>query len=281
MMSKLDIKKISDQISHFGVFSKNDIFKDKEFEFVSNELNNLTKKEKKIYFPTCLRDYLIKLLKVDIKKIFLSKKLIKIANNLDFTKIASNILGREVYLETLDCYLSNKSKNTILEWHNDIGYNSLTSSEDFIDKAKSTIYSEKTSRSSMGIKFFIYISDVKRNDGALGIIPHSHKIVYALTKLILEKKIELSPYWKLKDLRNLLLNSENKKHILNYINTSDLENFLKKTEFIESPIGETFEHDFEMKKNSVVIFDELAVHRGSAPTYNDRLVLRYLYRAKL
>ena len=280
-MQKLDIKKISNQISNVGVFSKSNIFEDKEFEFVSNELKKQTINKHKIYFPTCYRDNLLKIFKFDLKKISLSKKLVKIANNLDFYKIASDILGKEAYLETLDCYLSKKSNNTILEWHNDIGYNSLSSTKNFLDKAKSTVYNIKTSKSSMGIKFFIYITDVKRNDGALGIVPYSHKIVYALTKLILEKKINLSPYWKLKDLRNLILNSNNKKHILNYIDSDDLENFLRKTEFIESLSGETFEHDFEMNRNSVVIFDELAVHRGSPPKYNDRLVLRYLYRAKL
>ena len=280
-MNKLNIKKISDQITQLGVFHQENIFEDKEFEFVSSKLNNLTKKEKKIYFPTCLRDYLIKILKFDLKKIFLSKRLIKIANDLDFSKIASDILGNEVFLETLDCYLSKKSNNTILEWHNDIGYTSSTSTRDFLDKAKSTVFNIKTSKSSVGIKFFIYITDVKKNDGALGIVPYSHKIVNALTKSILEKKINLSPYWKLKDLRNLLLNNNNKKHLLNYITSSELENFLERTKFIESATGESFDYDFEMRRNSVVIFDELAIHRGSAPTHNNRLVLRYLYRAKL
>ena len=133
----------------------------------------------------------------------------------------------------------------------------------------------------MGIKFFIYFTDVKKNDGVLGVVPYSHKIVYALTKLILEKKINLSSYWKLKDLRNILLNINNKKHFLNYITSSELENFLERTKFIESAKGESFDYDLEMSRNSVVIFDELAIHRGSAPTLNNRLVLRYLYRVKL
>ena len=282
-MSKLNIRKISDQVTQLGVFHQENIFEDKEFEFVSSKLNNLTKKEKKIYFPTCLSDYLIKILKFDLKKIFLSKRLIKIANDLDFPKIASDILGSEVFLETLDCYLSEKSNNTILEWHNDIGYNSLKSksTRDFLDKAESTVFNIKTSKSSVGIKFFIYFTDVKKNDGVLGVVPYSHKIVYALTKLILEKKINLSSYWKLKDLRNILLNINNKKHFLNYITSSELENFLERTKFIESAIGESLDYDLEMSRNSVVIFDELAIHRGSAPTLNNRLVLRYLYRVKL
>ena len=35
-----------------------------------------------------------------------------------------------------------------------------------------------------------------------------------------------------------------------------------------------------MKKGGAVIFDELSVHRGSKPTKNDRVVLRYLFNKK-
>ncbi len=282
-MDKLDITKISKEINQLGVFSQNNIFEKEEFDFISNQLKNLTKKEKKIYFPTNFKDYLIKIFKADLKKILLTKKLIELADKLDFSKIASRSLGDNVYLEVLDCYLSKKSKNTILEWHNDIGYNpnSANAEKDFLEKAKSTIYKHKTQKSSMGIKFFIYITDVKSNDGALGIIPYSHKIVYALTNIILEKKINLKPYWKLKDLRNIILQEDNKKHFLHYIDKNELEKFIEHTKFVDTSTEETLNFDFAMSKNSAVIFDEMAVHRGSAPTQNDRLVLRYLYRRKL
>ena len=282
-MNKLDISKISKQIKEYGVFSQKNIFDKNEFELISNQLKNLTKKEKKIYFPINFKDYLFKILKIDFDKIILKKKLVELADKLDFSKIAAESLGDNVYLEDLDCYLSKKSKDTILEWHNDIGYkfNSMNAKKDFLEKAKSTVYNQKTKKSSMGIKFFIYITDVKSNDGALGIIPYSHKVVYALTNLILEKKIELKTYWKLKDLRNIILQDENKKHFLDYIDKSELERFIEKTQFVETSAEETLEFDFALNKNSAVIFDEMAVHRGSAPTYNDRLVLRYLYRRKL
>ena len=61
----------------------------------------------------------------------------------------------------------------------------------------------------------------------------------------------------------------------------ELESFLEYSKFIEGSNKDTHDFDCEMKKNSVVIFDELTVHRGSAPCKNDRLVLRYLYRKKL
>ena len=282
-MNKLDISKLSKQIKEYGVFSQKNIFDKNEFELISNQLKNLTKKEKKIYFPINFKDYLFKILKIDFDKIILKKKLVELADKLDFSKIAAESLGDNVYLEVLDCYLSKKSKDTILEWHNDIGYkfNSMNAKKDFLEKAKSTIYNQKTKKSSMGIKFFIYITDVKSNDGALGIIPYSHKVVYALTNLILEKKINLKPYWKLKDLRNIILQEDNKKHFLHYIDKNELEKFIEHTKFVDTSTEETLNFDFAMSKNSAVIFDEMAVHRGSAPTQNDRLVLRYLYRRKL
>ena len=49
------------------------------------------------------------------------------------------------------------------------------------------------------------MTDIERNNGSLGIIPYSHKIVLALTRLILEKKVKLESYWKLEDLRNFIL----------------------------------------------------------------------------
>ena len=82
-------------------------------------------------------------------------------------------------------------------------------------------------------------------------------------------------------MRNIILQDENKKHFLDYIDKSELERFIEKTQFVETSAEETLEFDFALNKNSAVIFDEMAVHRGSAPTYNDRLVLRYLYRRKL
>ena len=36
-----------------------------------------------------------------------------------------------------------------------------------------------------------------------------------------------------------------------------------------------------MNKGGAVIFDELAVHRGSAPNKHGRLILRYLYHRKI
>ena len=277
------IYKISSDVKKFGVFSTENFLEREDFNTIEKNLYELLKddKNKKIYFPVTFKQFLIKYLKFDFKKSKNSKNLINIANKLQLKKIASEILGQEAFLETLDCYLSKKSNVQILEWHNDIGYKKDTrSEEDFFKESKSTIKKEKNG-SSRGVKFFIHLTDVKRRNGALGVIPFSHKIVYALTKLIVEKKINLKPYWKLKDLRVLLSNEEVKKNVLSLVSQNDLDSFMNYSRFVDTHTEDTFDFDQEMKKNSVVVFDELCVHRGSAPSESDRMVLRYLYRRKL
>ena len=82
--------------------------------------------------------------------------------------------------------------------------------------------------------------------------------------MIVEKKINLKPYWKLKDLRVLLSNEEVKKNVLSLVSQNDLDSFMNYSRFVDTHTEDTFDFDQEMKKNSVVVFDELCVHRGSA-----------------
>jgi len=279
-MKDENIIQISNDVKNLGVFSKNDFLDEDDFKFVSNSLIELVKKQKKIYFPVSLKQFLIKFIKFEFKKSLTSKKLIDISNKLKLKKIASNILGKEAFLETLDCYLSIKSNKQILEWHNDIGFNPNTRSEnDFLKEAQATI-KNKREGSSRGVKFFVYLTDVKSNNGALGVIPYSHKIVTALTKLIVENKINIKPYWKLKDLREFIFSKNIKESIIELVKSDELNRFIDYSKFIDNSEKDTFDFDYEMRKNSVVVFDELCVHRGSAPIENDRLVLRYLYRKK-
>ena len=279
-MKDENIIQISNDVKNLGVFSKNDFLDEDDFKFVSKSLIELVKKQKKIYFPVSLKQFLIKFIKFEFKKSLTSKKLIDISNKLKLKKIASNILGKEAFLETLDCYLSIKSNKQILEWHNDIGFNPNTRSEnDFLKEAQATI-KNKREGSSRGVKFFVYLTDVKSNNGALGVIPYSHKIVTALTKLIVENKIDVKPYWKLKDLREFIFSKNIKESIIELVKSDELNRFIDYSKFIDNSEKDTFDFDYEMRKNSVVVFDELCVHRGSAPIENDRLVLRYLYRKK-
>ena len=139
---------------------------------------------------------------------------------------------------------------------------------------------KKTNVSSRGLKFFIYLTDVQSENGALAIIPFSNQIVKTVTALILENKISLTPFWNLSDLRKLVEKKNNKNLIYEKLGQEKVDTFIKQTEFINNKKNTT-EFDIEMKKGSMIIFDELCVHRGSAPKNSDRLVIRYLYRKKL
>ena len=106
-----------------GVISIKDFLKQNDFDLINSHLLNLTKKSKKVYFPTTTKQYFIKFLKCDFKKIMTSKKLIQIAKDLKLKEIANNVFGQEANLDMLDCYLSKRSNNQILRWHNDLGWN--------------------------------------------------------------------------------------------------------------------------------------------------------------
>ena len=61
------------------------------------------------------------------------------------------------------------------------------------------------------------------------------------------------------------------------IQKEKIQQFLQDTKFIENETPDTSKFDFNLKKESV-IFDELSVHRGSAPQKTDRIVLRFIYK---
>jgi len=82
-------------------------------------------------------------------------------------------------------------------------------------------------------------------------------------------------------LRTLVLKDPVKSLLIEKIGTEKLNIFLNHSNFINDEERDTFKFDLEMKKGGVVIFDELCVHRGSMPSKQNRLVLRYLYCRKI
>ena len=79
---------------------------------------------------------------------------------------------------------------------------------------------------------------------------------------------------------NLFENEKVKNLIIEKLGKEIVENFLFHTKFIDDQKSDTNHFDIEMKKGGMIIFDELSIHRGSAPKKNDRLVLRYLFQKK-
>ena len=128
------------------------------------------------------------------------------------------------------------------------------------------------------LKYFIYLTDVSSNNGCLGYIPGSHKILYFLKLGILNDKIKYKPYWKLNDLRNIVQDDYYKNYLKTKVKKELINSFLEQSSFIINSPHDTQKYDFALKKNSAVIFDEAGVHRGAETLKTSRLVLRFSYK---
>lgn len=281
----LNIGEIAKNISQYGYTKIPDIFDQESLKRNFDFLNQNFQKGDDGQFPVFAKQIFLKALKFDFKKIKNSIELKKISNSLKFKNISDEVNKSSSELHMIDSYYSKKSNEDIITWHNDIGireenFNTHKGRELFYNCSKSTILNEKTNVSSRGLKFFIYLTDVQSENGALAIIPFSNQIVKTVTALILENKIPLTPYWSLSDLRTLVDKKNNKTLIYEKLGEEKVDAFIQQTEFINNKKNTT-DFDIEMKKGSMIIFDELCVHRGSAPKKSDRLVIRYLFRKKL
>lgn len=280
----MKIKEISESLKSKGVISINNLLDKSSTNLTKSFLGQNYKGSHESYFPVFPLQYLVKILKLDFAKVRKSLILKKIAKKLNFKEIAEGVFNHEAELQMIDSYYSEKSEKNIITWHNDIGYDNSNKQSELVNKfnfyetSKASIYDQKTSVSPRGIKFFIYLTDVQSGNGALAVIPESQSIVRALTTLILEKKIDLKPYWKLEDLRRLILDNKNQKILVERLGEPLVEKFLESSKFIDNDIKDTDLFDYPMNAGSVVIFDEFSVHRGSAPKKNSRVVLRFIYR---
>ncbi len=274
-----NLNHISKEIKEKGVVSVNNFISDNDLENILKIVKEPKKGSSESYYPTHFRQYLVKFLKLDFKRIHNSLFLKKIANKLNFKKIAEIAFGSKAELQMIDCYHNKQSNKQILSWHNDIGikdYNNPNSLKNFYDTAGATF--SKTSGTARGIKFFIYLTDVKSDNGSLAVIPYSAEIVKSVCALILSKKINPASFWTLKNLRDLV-KQESVQSLLNEkIQKEKLHQFLYDTKFIDNETPDTSQFDFNLKKGGAVIFDELSVHRGSAPQKTDRIVLRFIYK---
>ena len=70
---------------------------------------------------------------------------------------------------------------------------------------------------------------------------------------------------------------DNQNFLNKKISSEIIENFLKDTEF-EDSINTTNKYDYNATAGTMIIFDEGGIHRGSKPTLNDRMVIRYLIK---
>ena len=215
------------------------------------------------FFITNTKLFIIKMLKFEINKIKHSYDLHKFKKRKKLDKIAENFFNTKVKTDYIDGYFSKAGKKDIIPWHTDQAY-SGNKKPDIKFNHPDKFY----------LKFFIYLTNVSSNNGCMSYIPGSHKIGYQIRKGIYNQDIPYQPYWSLKDFRKIVVKYSD--YFSKNLGKRIIENFLVKTNFDETG-EESRKFDYDAEAGTMVIFDEGGVHRGSKPTLNDRMVIRYLF----
>lgn len=261
---------ISKNVIEKGAYVSKNFLNELEIESIKQLLKNF-KKEKKDstrFFPIDKTSLLIKLLKCDLSSFKQGLYFKKLALKLDLQKISTDILGEESKLVAIDAYYSKKSSQNVIDWHCDFAYSGNPNPKKILD------------HKNKSIKYFVYLTDTHYKNGSLAYIPYSHIIQRTYSQFLLEKKIDYKPFWKLKDFRNQIISDPLKSMIKNEVGSKVFENFINETNFIDENNGDIKKYDYDLKSGDALIFDELGFHRGSAPTLNDRLVIRFFYSRK-
>ena len=262
-ITDVDLKKLNEE----GFIIKKNILNNSEVDRVKKAiLNNKTGKGgSETYYPVNNKQLAIKFLKFDFKRFFNAIFFLKIKKKLELDKIATIFFGEQAKLKMLDGYHNPISNNDILPWHSDQAYSGKLNVEKI------------NSPDLFYFKFFFYLTNVGPNNGCTSYIPGSHKITYAVRSCLFEKKIKYQPFWSINDLVNIINKKENYNKIKQKLSSEyELTTFLINAEkCISNNLCSDF--DFYAEPGDVLIFNEGGVHRGSNPTKNERVVLRYLY----
>ena len=261
--------KIIQEIQKNGITKCQDFFNKDKFEVVEKILidNKHSKDTKQSFFYRAKGKFLLKkLFNFQLANFLDCLKLINLSKQLKLKELSSEILGKRTKLFSIDSYFSEVSNNKVLDWHVDQAYSGSLKPEKFLNP------------DHCAIKYFVYLTDVSSNNGCLGYIPGSHKILYFLKLGILNNKIKYKPYWKLNDLRNIVQDDYYKNYLKTKVKKELINSFLEQSSFIINSPHDTQEYDFALKKNSALIFDEAGVHRGAETLKTSRLVLRFSYK---
>jgi len=221
------------------------------------------------HYPATLKSFAIKAVKFNFKKIFDSFYFFKIKKKLNLDSSADIFFGKKSKLIMIDGYHNSIQNNEILPWHSDQAYSGAKT----VKKINSP--------DLFSLKFFFYLTKAGSQNGCTSYIPGSHKITYAVRSCIYENIISYKPFWSIKDLFDFILDHDNYNKIVHKLGTETLlTDFLSKAkQVIENKDLNTF--DFDASSGDLLIFNEGGLHKGSKPTKNERVVLRYLYSKSL
>lgn len=261
--------KIIQEVQKNGISECQEFFNKDKFEDLKKILinNKSVKGTKNSFFYRSKGKFLLrKLFNFEFANFLDCLKLINLSKNLKLNQLSSEIRGRKTKLVSIDSYFSEVSSSKVLDWHVDQAYSGNLKPKQFLNPDHSAL------------KYFIYLTDVSSNNGCLGYIPGSHKILYFLKLGIFNDEIKYKPYWKLNDLRNIVQDDYYRNYLETKIKKELIDSFLEQSSFIINTPHDTQEYDFVLKKSSTLIFDEAGVHRGAETLKTNRLVVRFVYK---
>ena len=268
-MLKRTKDKIIQEVQKNGISECQEFFNKDKFEDLKKILinNKSVKGTKNSFFYRSKGKFLLrKLFNFEFANFLDCLKLINLSKNLKLNQLSSEIRGRKTKLVSIDSYFSEVSSSKVLDWHVDQAYSGNLKPKQFLNPDHSAL------------KYFIYLTDVSSNNGCLGYIPGSHKILYFLKLGIFNDEIKYKPYWKLNDLRNIVQDDYYRNYLETKIKKELIDSFLEQSSFIINSPHDTQEYDFVLKKSSTLIFDEAGVHRGAETLKTNRLVFRFVYK---
>ena len=250
-----------------GVSKNSNWLESKEIDFFKKIIQEIkrSKGDPKSHLPFKKSQIFLKVIKGEIKDIKLGLYLYNLSKKLKLIDISNSFFDADSELIDIDCYISEKSNKPVLDWHVDKAYSGKENVSKFLKPE------------DFGLKFIFYLTDVSPENGCLNYIPYSHKVAFALKKSIYKKEIEYSPYWKMQDFYNLI--KKNEKIILKYVSNSIYEKFMFNMNDLKNN-NQKDNFSNTISKGGAIIFDESGIHKGTAPTLNDRIIFRYIFKKK-
>jgi hypothetical protein len=210
-----------------------------------------------------------KFLKLNFINLFENLSVLNICNSLNLKEFSEKYFNTKVYVSMIDGYYSFKDVNSpIIPWHTDQAASGASAKD----------IKKYVNPDDFTLKFFIYLTDVYKNNGCMSYIPESHKITYLIRKGIFEGKLDYAPYWSIAQLQKFIANKKNKNYII--ANLDEIFLFDKFEENIDKIIKKNNdqEFDYSMQAGDAIIFNEGLIHKGSKLLYTDRKVLRFHFK---
>jgi hypothetical protein len=168
----------------------------------------------------------------------------------------------------IDSYLSCVSNNDIIKWHCDQSYGGATDPGIYFNGTREKIPTIPVN------KCFLNLTDVSYANGALNYLPKSHKIGVAIRQAFNSGVLQYRPFLSLEDAMSII--SENIEVFLrqSLLSEEQIIFFLEKSRFA---LDNKDCFSMNVDAGSMVIFNDLGYHKGSAPKTSQRAVVRYFY----